>query len=131
MFVQVNYRESITAPATFDYTHKKQSGGSGQYGKVIGRLEPLPEGSDVPMEFVNKLTGTDIPGGFVPSIEKGFEEAMNAGNLTGHPVEVRAPVCTLWFTCALLLNKQTGSNIPGGLVPPIALCHSGLLCSVD
>ena len=87
--VQVNYRESITQGATFDYTHKKQSGGSGQFGKVVGTVEPLPEGSDAKLEFVNKLTGTDIPGQFVASIEKGFQEAMAAGSLTGHPVEVR------------------------------------------
>jgi translation elongation factor EF-G len=87
---QVNYRESITMAAPFNYTHKKQSGGSGQYGKVCGRIEPLAVGeADSKVEFVNKLTGTDIPGQFVPSIEKGFNEAMAAGALTGHPVEVR------------------------------------------
>ena len=91
--MQVNYRESITVPASFEYTHKKQSGGSGQFGKVVGRIEPLPEGEDSKMEFVNKLTGTDIPGQFVASIEKGFAEAMASGQLTGHPVEVCDAQC--------------------------------------
>lgn len=88
--VQVNYRESITQAAPFDYTHKKQSGGSGQFGKVTGTIEPLPEGSGEKLDFVNRLVGTDIPGQFVPSIEKGFAEAMASGQLTGHPVEARS-----------------------------------------
>ena len=86
--MQVNYRESITAAAPFDYTHKKQTGGSGQFGKVVGSIEPLPEGEEAKLDFVNKLTGTDIPGQFVPAIEKGFAEAMESGSLTGHPVQV-------------------------------------------
>lgn len=88
----MNYRETITAPANFDYTHKKQSGGSGQYGKVTGRIEPIEaaeSGDSIRMEFNNHLVGTDVPSVFVPSIEKGFLEAMQAGNLTGHPVQVR------------------------------------------
>ena len=91
MCPQVNYRETITALATFDYTHKKQSGGSGQFGKVSGRIEPIPaaeNGESTRMEFNNRLVGTDVPSVFVPSIEKGFLEAMASGNLTGHPVQV-------------------------------------------
>lgn len=90
----MNYRETITTAAKFDYTHKKQSGGSGQFGKVTGTVEPLPAGEsgEAPtLEFVNKLVGTDVPSVFVPSIEKGFVEAMASGNLTGHPVQVRPP----------------------------------------
>jgi elongation factor G len=86
--VQVNYRESITQPATYEYTHKKQTGGAGQYGKVAGRIEPLPEGSNAKLDFVNLLSGNDIPSQYVTSIEKGFLEAMASGQLTGHPVEV-------------------------------------------
>lgn len=92
--LQVNYRETITTPAKFDYTHKKQSGGAGQFGKITGVIEPLPaaeSGEALKLEFVNKLVGTDIPSVFVPSIEKGFDEAMASGNLTGHPVQVRRP----------------------------------------
>ena len=87
----MNYRETITAPAMFDYTHKKQSGGSGQFGKITGRIEPIPAadtGESTRMEFNNRLVGTDVPSVFVPSIEKGFLEAMASGNLTGHPVQV-------------------------------------------
>ena len=86
--IQVNYREAITKKATFDYTHKKQSGGSGQYGKVQGYIEPIPEADKTPYEFISKMIGTDIPSSLIPSVDKGFQEAMVSGTLTGHPVEV-------------------------------------------
>lgn len=86
---RVNYRETITSPATFDYTHKKQSGGQGQYGKVIGGLEPLSESVEEMQEgfeFENRAIGNNIPGNFIPAIEKGFKEACEEGPLIGHPV---------------------------------------------
>jgi hypothetical protein len=101
VLVQVNYRESITRVAPYDYTHKKQSGGSGQYGRVVGSIEPLPEGSDVKLDFVNVLSGTSIPGNFVPSIEKGFLEAMDSGQLTGHAVQV---LCCRWSKHQMLCH---------------------------
>lgn len=84
---QVNFRETITERAEFDYLHKKQSGGQGQYGRVIGYIEPLPEGCDPKFQFENMMVGQAIPSGFIPAIEKGFKEACNSGSLIGHPVE--------------------------------------------
>ena len=65
---RVNYRETITQKADFNYLHKKQSGGSGQYARVIGYIEPLEEGS-TDFEFHNKLIGMDVSPEFVPAIE--------------------------------------------------------------
>lgn len=87
MPARVNYREAITQPAEFDYLHKKQSGGQGQYGRVVGRIEPLPEESATTFEFVNGMVGSAISPGFVAAIEKGFVEAVQSGALIGHPVQ--------------------------------------------
>lgn len=84
---RVNFRETVTQRAEFDYLHKKQSGGQGQYGRVIGYVEPLPAGSPTKFEFENTIVGQVIPSGFIPAIEKGFKEAANSGSLIGHPVE--------------------------------------------
>ncbi|KAK4798270.1 hypothetical protein SAY86_030596 [Trapa natans] len=84
---RVNFRETVTQHAEFDYLHKKQTGGQGQYGRVCGYIEPLPAGSTVKFEFENMIVGQVIPSGFIPAIEKGFKEAANAGSLIGHPVE--------------------------------------------
>ncbi|CAD7696459.1 unnamed protein product [Ostreobium quekettii] len=84
---KVNYREAITQRGEFDYLHKKQSGGSGQYGRVIGYIEPLPEGSPNKAEFENKIVGNAIPPEFIAACEKGFLEAVNSGGLIGHPVQ--------------------------------------------
>lgn len=84
---RVNFRETVTQRANFDYLHKKQSGGQGQYGRVTGYIEPLPEGSSTKFEFENLIIGQAIPSNFIPAIEKGFKEAANSGSLIGHPVE--------------------------------------------
>ncbi|KAJ8638814.1 hypothetical protein MRB53_015508 [Persea americana] len=84
---RVNFRETVTQRAEFDYLHKKQSGGQGQYGRVCGYIEPLPVGSATKFEFDNMLIGQAIPSNFIPAIEKGFKEASNSGSLIGHPVE--------------------------------------------
>ncbi|CAA7392090.1 unnamed protein product [Spirodela intermedia] len=84
---RVNFRETVTQRADFDYLHKKQSGGQGQYGRVTGYIEPLPAGSPTKFEFENMLVGQAIPSNFIPAIEKGFKEAANSGSLIGHPVE--------------------------------------------
>jgi len=80
---QVAYRETISEYAEFDYTHKKQTGGSGQYGRVAGFVEPLEEGE---YEFVNKIKGGAIPSEFIPSCDKGFRKAIEKGTLIGFPV---------------------------------------------
>ena len=80
---QVAYRETITQRADFNYTHKKQTGGSGQYGRVAGYIEPCP---DQPYEFVNMVKGGAIPAEFIPSCDKGFRAAMQKGNLIGFPI---------------------------------------------
>jgi elongation factor G len=80
---QVAYRETITTRADFNYTHKKQTGGSGQYGRVAGFMEPYGEGD---YEFVDMIKGGAIPAEFVPSCNKGFTEAIKRGSLIGFPV---------------------------------------------
>lgn len=84
---RVNFRETVTQRAEFDYLHKKQTGGQGQYGRVTGYIEPLPHGSSTKFEFENMIVGQAIPSNFIPAIEKGFREAANSGSLIGHPVE--------------------------------------------
>ncbi|KAG5563082.1 hypothetical protein RHGRI_005731 [Rhododendron griersonianum] len=84
---RVNFRETVTQRAEFDYLHKKQTGGQGQYGRVTGYIEPLPHGSSTKFEFENMIVGQAIPSNFIPAIEKGFKEAANSGSLIGHPVE--------------------------------------------
>ncbi len=83
---RVNYRECITARASFDYLHKKQSGGSGQYGRVVGYVEPLEEGNQ-DVVFENGIIGNAISPGYILACDKGFKEAAQTGGLIGHPVE--------------------------------------------
>jgi elongation factor G len=80
---QVAYREAISRRAEFDYVHKKQTGGSGQYGRVGGYVEPA-ESED--FEFVDEIRGGAIPSEFIPSIEKGFRSMLKEGALIGFPV---------------------------------------------
>ncbi|MBR1536551.1 MAG: elongation factor G [Treponema sp.] len=80
---KVAYRESITAAANFNYTHKKQTGGSGQYGRVAGVMEPLAEKD---YEFVDAIKGGAIPNEYIPSCDKGFKKAMEKGSLIGAPI---------------------------------------------
>ena len=82
---RVNYREAVTSRAEFDYLHKKQSGGQGQYGKVVGYIEPIPESTDV--VFENGIIGNAIAPSFIQAVEKGFKEAAQTGGLVGYPVE--------------------------------------------
>ena len=83
---QVAYRETLRrAVKNVDYTHRKQSGGSGQYGKVIIDLEPTEPGSGY--EFVNAVTGGHVPKEYVPAVDAGIQEAMQFGVLAGYPVE--------------------------------------------
>jgi len=88
---QVAYRESLKkAVDRYDYTHKKQSGGSGQFAKVQIAIEPLPTGTEGGYEFVNKITGGRIPKEYIPSVDVGCKEGMQNGPLAGYPlVDVR------------------------------------------
>lgn len=80
---QVAYRETITRRAEFNYLHKKQTGGSGQYARVAGFLEPWPEGD---YQFVNDIKGGLIPTEFIPSCDKGFRSTLAKGRLIGFPI---------------------------------------------
>jgi elongation factor G len=80
---QVAYREAITILSEFNYTHKKQTGGSGQFGRVAGYMEPWAEGD---YDFVNSIKGGVIPTEFIPSCNKGFKEAVKRGSLIGFPI---------------------------------------------
>jgi elongation factor G len=81
---QVAYRETISKIAEIDYTHKKQSGGSGQYARVKLRFEPLPAGGGY--EFENEVVGGAVPKEYVPGVEKGLEGSRNNGVIAGFPV---------------------------------------------
>ncbi|KAI0237439.1 Elongation factor G, mitochondrial [Lamellibrachia satsuma] len=83
---KVAFRESVLMPIEFDYLHKKQSGGQGQFGRVVGVMEPLPPEDYTKLEFEDRTTGTNIPKPYIPAIEKGFRIAAEKGTLTGHKV---------------------------------------------
>jgi elongation factor G len=87
---EVAYREAITQRADFNYTHKKQTGGSGQYARVAGYIEPIEppaDGEDMKeYEFVDEIKGGAIPNEYIPSCDKGFQAAMKKGSQIGFPV---------------------------------------------
>ena len=84
---QVAYRETIRkAVERHDYTHKKQTGGSGQFAKIQFRLDPMEVEGDKVYEFENKVTGGRVPREYIPSVDQGFQDAMNVGVLAGYPL---------------------------------------------
>jgi elongation factor G len=80
---QVAYRETIRQISEYDYTHKKQTGGSGQYARVKLRVEPFPGGD---FEFVNEVKGGNVPKEFIPAVQKGVAESLEHGILAGYPM---------------------------------------------
>ncbi len=84
---QVAYRETLKRPVDkYDYTHKKQTGGSGQFAKVQIKLEPMEVEGDKTYEFVNAVTGGRVPREYIPSVDAGIQDAMLVGTLAGYPV---------------------------------------------
>ncbi|WP_028245922.1 elongation factor G [Pseudoclavibacter soli] len=84
---QVAYRETIRKPVEkYDYTHKKQTGGSGQFAKVQIALEPMEVEGDNTYEFVNAVTGGRVPREYIPSVDAGIQDAMASGIIAGYPV---------------------------------------------
>ena len=81
---QVAYRETITQPTSVDYTHKKQSGGAGQFAKVVLEFEPLEKGEGV--VFESKIVGGRVPREYIPGVEKGIKSSTETGFLAGFPV---------------------------------------------
>lgn len=84
---KVSYRESPTKAATYDFRHKKQTGGSGQFAHIVGALEPLEEDSLEKFIFENNVTGGRIPKEYIPAVERGFRDSLPAGPLGGFPIE--------------------------------------------
>ena len=83
---QVAYRETLTAKADFDYTHKKQTGGQGQFARVAGFIEPLPLEENVNYTFVDKVVGGAIPREYISSCDKGFKSCLDRGTQIGFPI---------------------------------------------
>ncbi|NBB95636.1 MAG: elongation factor G [Planctomycetes bacterium] len=82
----VSYREAPTQEASYDYRHKKQTGGSGQFAHVVGKLIPLPDDAESAYDFEDNIKGGAIPRDYIPSVNKGFEEAMKEGPVAGYEI---------------------------------------------
>ncbi len=83
---KVAFREALTEKAEFNYTHKKQTGGSGQFGRVAGYFEPMALDSERGYEFIDEVVGGVIPREYIPACDKGFKEQFATGQLIGQPV---------------------------------------------
>ncbi|HEY6565292.1 MAG TPA: EF-Tu/IF-2/RF-3 family GTPase, partial [Pirellulaceae bacterium] len=83
---KVNYRESPTQRATYDFKHKKQTGGSGQFAHIVGAFEPLTEEDEGPFVFEENVVGGRVPREYIPSVEKGFRASLGKGPLAGYPI---------------------------------------------
>ncbi len=82
----VSYREAPTIEAAYDYKHKKQTGGSGQFAHVVGRLIPLPSDAETTYEFEDNIVSGRVPGEYIPAVNKGFQAAMKKGPLAGYEI---------------------------------------------
>jgi len=83
---KVSYREAPTRSTKYDYKHKKQTGGSGQYAHIIGQLEPLAEDAEEPFIFEDNVVGGRVPREYIPSVEKGFRAVLGKGPIAGFPI---------------------------------------------
>ena len=84
---KVSYREAPTKETEYNYKHKKQTGGSGQYAHIVGKMLPLPEESEEEnFEFEDKVVGGRIPREYIPSVEKGFRDSLSKGPVAGYPI---------------------------------------------
>ena len=83
---KVSYREAPTIQAEFNYKHRKQTGGSGQFAHVVGKLIPLPEDAESSYEFEDNITSGRIPTEYIPAVNKGFQAAMKKGPLAGYEI---------------------------------------------
>ena len=83
---KVSYREAPTRAVEFNFKHKKQTGGSGQYAHIVGRFEPLPEDAEEPFEFENNVTGGRVPKEYIPAVQKGFVQITEKGPLAEFPI---------------------------------------------
>ncbi len=83
---KVSYREAPTKEVAFDYKHKKQSGGSGQFAHIVGTIGPVPEGSEENFIFEESVVGGRVPKQYIPSVEKGFRDVLGKGPVAGYPV---------------------------------------------
>ncbi|KAJ1990914.1 Elongation factor G, mitochondrial [Coemansia spiralis] len=85
---QVAFRETATRKSQFAYTHKKQTGGAGQFGRVVGYIEPIDpeEHAELPHEFVNNVVGGNIPSQYMAACEKGYIDGLHEGFMVGHPI---------------------------------------------
>jgi elongation factor G len=128
---QVNFRETITQRAEINYTHKKQSGGSGQFARIIGFMEPLPADAVKPYEFVDETVGGSIPRQFIPACDKGFTEQCKTGQLVGaqvvgirivvndglhHPVDSNEQA---FRTCAMTGFRESYGSAKPTILEPI------------
>ncbi|XP_073988417.1 mitochondrial translation elongation factor G 1 isoform X1 [Rhodnius prolixus] len=81
---KVSFRETLVAPCNFDYLHKKQHGGAGQFARVIGVLEPLPPDQNTQLIFKDETSGPNVPKQFIPGVKRGFLKMAEKGLLSGH-----------------------------------------------
>jgi elongation factor G len=83
---KVSYREAPTRATEYEYKHKKQTGGSGQFAHIVGRLDPLPDDAPETFEFEDAVVGGRVPREYIPSVEKGFRASLSKGPIAGFPI---------------------------------------------
>ena len=109
---QVKYRETITRPVEFEYIHRKQTGGSGQYAKISGRLEPSDDGE---FHFENKVIGGNIPSEYIGACQKGFASSVDEGQYIGAPVQgLQVTLLDGGGPCGRLLGHGLQDRLPHG-----------------